>query len=298
METKIIRHLTGEASRQESKTVLEWQKDNPEEFEKWEATYSKPLFQELEFIRKSKLKDSKSFSIRKEFGIAAAILLLLGIGWLFVPNPSCPKDTAIEIVNTEKQNLTIILPDSSSVTINPKSSLRYEKNFTREIFLSGTALLKIYKDKTHPFIVNSQFSKIRVLGTEFMVQNFENKQNIILKEGKVEVNSLNQKQTLQSYGEMLTITKSNEFSPVKTVNCSLYFSWQKEKLSFQQASVKEVVEYLEDCYSIDVKMLDNRAWQTKLIGSAPKGKPELIVEAIAKIINKEIEKKNNKYILK
>ena len=97
---------------------------------------------------------------------------------------------------------------------------------------------------------------------------------------------------------MITVSPDDELSSVKTVNCSLYFSWQEEKLNFQQASVKEVVEYLEDCYSIEVEIDDNKAWQTKLIGSAPKGKPDFIIQAIAKIIHKKIEKNNNKYILK
>ncbi len=301
MEDKIIQYLTGEASKSTSKSVLEWRDKNPEEFKKWEEAYRSPLFEEVEFKRVSKIKLGRTSSLRTQFSIAAAILLLIAIAWMLVPKPRCPQEIEmVEVVNSSLNNQEVSLPDGSVLILNPQTSIRYQKEFNREIELAGTALLKIHKDRAHPFIVYSDFSTIRVLGTEFMVQNLKNKQNIILKEGKVEVSTKKegQKKYLSNNGEMITVNRDDELSSVKTINCNLYFSWQEEKLSFQQASVKEVVEYLEDCYSIDVEILDKMDWQTKLIGSAPKGKPELIIQAIARIIDKKIEKKNNKYILK
>lgn len=89
-----------------------------------------------------------------------------------------PKDagffTAIKTGSGEVRKF--ILPDSSSVTLNAKSSIRFnEADFKghREIILDGEALFQIVHNDKYPFTVHTMSGLyVQDLGTEFVINNY------------------------------------------------------------------------------------------------------------------------------
>ena len=143
--------------------------------------------------------------------IAASVLLVMGLSWMFFTNDNIespvvrhravktdiPTYIAIHEVNTTGKDKRLLLPDSSVVLLADKSEVLYRQPFvlSRDILVKGKARFKVAKDKTRPFIVTSGDISTTALGTEFTVTAFEGSRHIVVKlyEGKVVVKPLNER---------------------------------------------------------------------------------------------------------
>ena len=74
---------------------------------------------------------------------------------------------------------TVVLSDSTIVTLNAESELIFPNNFgdVREVSLKGEAYFQVAKTGS-PFIVHADNINIRVLGTKFNISNYPNERNI------------------------------------------------------------------------------------------------------------------------
>jgi ferric-dicitrate binding protein FerR (iron transport regulator) len=138
-------------------------------------------------------------------GIAASVLLVIGLGWLLSGNNK--PDTSVA-QNTEKKadslrfvvrhevNKTgkekrIQLTDGSLIVLANNSEVTCLEPFTdkRGITLAGKAYFKVAHDGTRPFTVTSGDISTTALGTEFTVTSFENSNQVIVRlyKGKVVV---------------------------------------------------------------------------------------------------------------
>lgn len=96
-------------------------------------------------------------------------------------------------VQTRKGNKSkLTLPDGTEVILNAGSTLTYAdgfKNGTREVRLTGEGYFKVAAMADHPFIVHTPVIDVKVLGTEFNIQAYddENRTETTLFSGKVEV---------------------------------------------------------------------------------------------------------------
>lgn len=100
------------------------------------------------------------------------------------------RDSVIVALNGERKKIT--LPDSTQVHLNSGSRLIYKKDFgkgDRQVWLTGEAFFEVTKDKTHPFLVNTNRMLVKVLGTVFNVKSYDTKEDIetTVVEGRVEV---------------------------------------------------------------------------------------------------------------
>ena len=73
-----------------------------------------------------------------------------------------------------------ILPDGTKVWLNAESSLRYPTAFTggeRRIELKGEAYFEVSHNTKQPFIVETASQQVKVLGTEFNINSYDNEPN-------------------------------------------------------------------------------------------------------------------------
>jgi len=142
--------------------------------------------------------------LRLGASLSAAAVVLLAIGWLREPNRhdnhvsyeellSAVDATLMEQTNTTTAPILLTLPDSSTILLQPKSSVSYRKDFVRnalrEVYLSGEAFFTVTKNRRRPFIVYSNELVTKVLGTSFIVKAFEDARQVevSVKTGKVSV---------------------------------------------------------------------------------------------------------------
>jgi transmembrane sensor len=141
-------------------------------------------------------------------GIAASILLIIGVGWKLLVNnkprttvagKTAPAtDSLLSLVrhevNTTGKEKRIQLQDGSLIVLANNSAITYHDPFTntRDITLTGKAFFKVAKDKTKPFTVTSGAISTTAVGTEFTVTASATAHQIIVRlyEGKVVVKAV------------------------------------------------------------------------------------------------------------
>ncbi|HEY0653362.1 MAG TPA: FecR family protein [Chryseosolibacter sp.] len=121
------------------------------------------------------------------YAAAAAVSLLLVAG-IFKYRQSSPV-----ILSASETPLTFLLPDSSKIVLGEHSSLTYADDFNqkhRQVHLTGDASFLV-THRTAPFIVQTQYAQIRVLGTEFNVDTNDSAAVVSVTRGNVNVSNSN-----------------------------------------------------------------------------------------------------------
>lgn len=198
----------------------------------------------------------------------AAILLLPILTFVLTQHTIDNKNQRTTIANIQTTRYivssgdreTITLSDGTQITLNLNAVLLAPDSFinnTREVHLEGEAYFKVAKDSERPFIVNTSYSRIRALGTEFAViaDTKEKYTRTTLTEGKVRV-SIPDQSDIEPV--ILTPSEQSYFDPsmkdfsVKTVNTDVYTSWIDGKLIFENTPLPEVLNRLERHFSCTI----------------------------------------------
>lgn len=145
----------------------------------------------------SKTKRSAN-AIHKWMGMAAAVILSLFVVLFFFEFEQLQQQINQEfkskypktVAASAHSDTTITLTDGSSVRLNADSELIIEKGFekkTRSVRLEGKAYFEVKDNSDRPFVVQTDYSFIRVLGTKFEVEAYPGQPEVIVKvdEGKV-----------------------------------------------------------------------------------------------------------------
>jgi len=152
------------------------------------------------------------------------------------------------------------LADGTQVWLNASSSLRFPVEFsdsTREVYVSGEAFFKV-SHNGKPFIVKSQGTDIRVLGTSFNVSAYSDEHLVTttLVEGKVQLETHTKssdhiKKTVLTPGLQAIFDKAKEDIVVNKVVTSQYTSWMKGKLEFKNQDLDLVMKKLSRWYDFE-----------------------------------------------
>jgi len=307
-ENIIIKYLAKEEHSFEEFDLANYLKEsNTEEFEEIQMAYESNIFSNLSFdaekgienvnkqLIADKCQNKQLFYQQLWFKVAASILLLISIGIL----SSTQYHWDINIKNTTGQLQNIEFPDGSKIILDKQSSIQYSrtifKKFDREVSLDGRAHFHITKNPEHSFIVHNPTFDVRVLGTQFTINQMEELTQIVLEEGIIKLDGPHLQESVLMHDEgSQVILNQGELMKENIVSSKLYASWTEERLSFKQCTVAEVFQFLEDSYGIDVTIEDSSQLNRTLYGSAPSDDPHIIINAINKILNTEIEsnKKN------
>ncbi len=267
IDTIINKYLQNDFPEQIQSDFQEWITDSKNQKEKEEALFNnafikedivnykqyqkklKKLNNEIEDqrIRKIKAKLSK-FSL---ITVAASLLVVL-FTFAFVKNWST-KETTIYITSKQsKGNFT--LPDGSSVILNESSKLKIPSDFSktnRHVTLDGEGYFSIIKDSLHPFRVYSTMATIKVLGTEFNMKAYSNKDyaEVVLVKGVVEVSSnILPKPVTMKPNEKITINKT---AKIKDVHIENYTSWTGKNLLIDNKELKDIITNIEHWYNVE-----------------------------------------------
>ncbi len=132
----------------------------------------------------------KRTRLRNHTAIAASFLVLLLAG-LIAYNQ---RPQMIELATSTEAQKNIELPDGSMADIEPGTILRYSSNMhkqaVRSVYVYGKARFDVVSDPERPFIVNTEATGTRVLGTIFEVESVSEEAVVANEEGLVNFFSL------------------------------------------------------------------------------------------------------------
>ncbi len=151
----------------------------------------------------------------------------------------------------------LMLPDKTIVYLNAESSITFPTAFTkdkREVSVSGELYFEVSKDKSKPFIVENDNTKIQVLGTHFNVNAYQNEKNvaITLLEGSISL-SRNGSSKILIPGQQALINKDSETINLRNVDADMTIDWKNGLFIFEDARIEEVMREIERWYDVDVK---------------------------------------------
>lgn len=202
------------------------------------------------------------------------------------------------------QTAEVILPDSSKVFMNSGSTLSYSPDFdprNRNVELNGEAFFDVKKDPLHPFIVKTSLVNIKVFGTSFNVEAYNDKSqevNTTLISGKVVIESLTNKKLAElTPGMMGSYKKANQALSLSKVDINLYTSWKKGLLTFSNVPLQTITGKLERWYNVEIIYLNPMLKKLHYSGAILKNKPIDQILEVMKItanIQYKIDVRNNK----
>ncbi len=165
----------------------------------------------------------------------------------------------IEIPNG--RTFKLILSDGTTVHLNAGSTMKYPVNFiqgtSREIYLQGEAYFEVTKDVNHPFVVNANNIGVKVLGTHFNVNSYENTDAYtVLAEGSIVVYNQLEKNNPENHkkiapGQKASLLKQN--IQVKNVDISQYLGWMDGRLLFNNENFMNIVKKIERKYNVIIE---------------------------------------------
>lgn len=150
----------------------------------------------------------------------------------------------------------LILADGTNVWLNAASSIRYPIRFTggeRNVELSGEAYFEVAKNKDMPFIVKTDYTTIKVLGTHFNVNAYgggaETKTTLL--EGTVQTANSSSTMLLKPGQQSITKNSTSDIQ-VKNVNTYESVAWKNGYFIFHNDNIKTIMDQLVRWYDIDV----------------------------------------------
>ena len=194
-------------------------------------------------------------------GMAAAILVAVLIYPRFRENGAWKEVTAYS------HPVDYMLPDSSSITLFPHSSVRFHakdyRKSSRKVHMEGKVAFSVKHDNAHPFTVEGKLSQVRVLGTVFTVDESRADTAIVqVTSGKVQFSAIGQPDV-----QVIKERKAGSFifdnAPLPKVleELSRYYkvklsaSNENKRLtaSFKNKSLDEIIRFIEKVLNVKIE---------------------------------------------
>ncbi|MBS1738643.1 MAG: FecR domain-containing protein [Bacteroidetes bacterium] len=152
----------------------------------------------------------------------------------------------------------LTLADGSKVWLNTASSLRYPTAFTgseRIVEVTGEAYFEVAHNPAMPFVVKKDRNRVRVLGTHFNINAYDDEQsmNVTLLEGSVSVYaSDNHNSKVISPGDQARMEKSGNIELIHSVNTDEVMSWKYNIFSFNGVGIEGIMRQVSRWYDVDI----------------------------------------------
>ena len=317
----LAKYLADETDTQESDTISEWiiaSKDNQKTFDHskivWDGAKNQQKVdvdaawaklnitkkKEIEYIDNHDVKPVVKLNWLNNFlKIAAVLVVLFGLWFIAAKQFTTPQNDVLTF-KSGNQSIEKILPDGTKILLSKNSEVTYPKSFegdTREVNLLGEGFFDVHHDSAHPFIIHTQGTHVRVLGTSFNVRAYDAQVQVLVKTGRVQFSKNNNQVILTKgqKGEILananTIIKS-EVVEVETI--------VKDKLNsfiFNKMSLGEVAKDLSERFGKNVKFNQDNIKNCKLTATFENEKLENIIAVIAETFNLEVDNQVDTIIL-
>jgi transmembrane sensor len=172
----------------------------------------------------------------------------------------------------------IELSDGTVVYLNSGSTLRFPNSFNgqkyRNVELSGEGHFSVAKNSEQPFIVDVKKFQIKVTGTTFNVNAYDD--NAIITIALVE-GSIKLQQNSGKYVTDLMELKPNQVAYYKRSENNLqlkteddlnkYTAWTEGKLIFSNDPINTVIQKLGNWYNVNIELADKKLENYRFTGT-------------------------------
>ena len=154
--------------------------------------------------------------------------------------------------------ISLLLADGSKVWLNAASSLKYPTSFTgseRKVEITGEAYFEVAHNPAMPFMVSKGGTNIKVLGTHFNVNAYDDERslNVTLLEGSVSVmaNHSTQPKVIEP-GAQARVDKNGYIQLDNSVDLNEVMAWKNGLFSFKAADIESIMRQVSRWYNVEV----------------------------------------------
>ena len=197
---------------------------------------------------------------------AAAAFAIAYVAWWRPAQALYTESMAIDVGEVQRLNL----PDGSIVLLNIKSAVNvsYTASERRVRLLRGEARFDVAKDKTRPFIVEAGAVSVRAVGTVFGVRLESDIVEVLVTEGKVQVNDsangmpllspktssessllvAGEKAVIHTVHGSIAVPPSSVITKMSAPEVTQTFAWCDSQLKFFEQPLSNIVAEF-NCYN-------------------------------------------------
>ncbi|WP_449039198.1 FecR family protein [Parabacteroides goldsteinii] len=263
----------GNASFEEEAAVKQWMEESAEN--RLAFLKERKLFDAMlllgneEIIKNGKKRFSINLSsLRTELiKIAAVVAITLGGSYFYYQSSLEKELMAMQTITVPAgQRINITLVDGTNVWLNARTSLSYPVKFgknNRQVVLDGEAYFDVTKDKSKPFIVQTDNYNVEVLGTQFDVNAYSETGEFetTLMSGSVKVASASdstQKITLKPNNKVylqdgkLHVTAVDDYNP---------YRWKEGLICFKNETFTSIMKDFEKYYGLTIQVKNKNVFK-------------------------------------
>ncbi len=217
---------------------------------------------------------------------AASILLIFGITYLIQQNNLLPEraggsEQALstggwhEERNTGSDSRWLVLEDSTRISLEPGSSIRYATPMPpelRSVQLKGNAFFNVAKDADRPFVVHSGDILTKVVGTSFRIRSEGENFEVSVATGRVVVEKAPSGGTnsprsdadgvVLTPNQKVTYFARNKHFVMGLVDTPLpiglppTFAAEKDIFQFEEVPLDQVLSRIEEVYGVKIVLVN------------------------------------------
>ncbi len=191
--------------------------------------------------------------------LAVAAAIVCSIGFL-ARNVLKPSSKPFIVSTTIGQQDKVELTDGSIVWLNENSSLTFgspNNRSERRAILKGEAFFEVAKNPAKPFIIETEDTKVQVIGTSFNVRALEKEgfTEVQVKTGKVSFkNKLNEEELfLEAHDKGVYQHQSQTMLKEEDESLNA-IAWKSKALRFKNTPLQKVLKDLERYYQVNVEL--------------------------------------------
>lgn len=235
--------------------------------------------------KKSHFKQKRRFYLYS----AATILILLTFGLLLFNHSNKPVGVDKVYHSVSGQEKLITLPDSSTILLIGKSTLRYSGSWRddhREVFIDGNAFFQVkHKQDAQPFLVQtSSEGTIEVIGTSFSVNATTEQILVHLEEGIIRF-AYDGKQVTLAPGESISLSREHK---VLKHSPNVVILWNKKEIILENAPLHAILDINKQVFGRSINLPDNVNPDQLLEGTLPIDRQEHLLEALSLLLNSQL----------
>lgn len=161
----------------------------------------------------------------------------------------------VKLIVPEGKQSSLVLSDGTRIWVNAGSAVSFPSAFTgktRKISLEeGEVYLEVTHDKKKPFMVNTSFGEVKVLGTRFNISDYRTDEvkSVVLAEGLVEVKMAESKGLILKPNQMLSI--ASETYDIKQVDIYDHICWKDGVIQFSNETLETLMSKLSRYYGVE-----------------------------------------------
>lgn len=151
---------------------------------------------------------------------------------------------------------SLVLADGTKVWLNAESSITYPTSFTgkeRKVTMTGEAYFEVAHNAGQPFVVERGDMNVRVLGTHFNVNAYDDEPSIrvTLLEGSVEVKRQTSNVKIIP-GEQAVAGAKGPLVINRDADLDEVMAWKNGRFQFEGANIEQVMKQVARWYDVDV----------------------------------------------